>query len=52
MQFLDMFMHDGVSETVNEAVQRHGGEASASRNLFNQLSPTDQAALVTFVMHL
>ena len=52
MQFLDMFMHDGVSETVDEAVQRHGGEASASRNLFNQLSPTDQAALVTFVMHL
>ena len=52
MQFLDMFMHDGVSETVDEAVQRHGGEGNASRTLFNQLSPTDQAALVTFVMHL
>jgi len=52
MQFLDMFMHDGVSETVDEAVARHGGEASASRALFNQLSPTDQAALVAFVMHL
>lgn len=52
MQFLDMFMHDGVSETVDEAVERHGGEGSASRALFNQLSPTDQAALVAFVMSL
>ena len=52
MQFLDMFMHDGVSETVGEAVQRHGGEATVSRTLFNQLNPTDQAALEAFVMSL
>ena len=52
MQFLDMFMHDGVSETVDEAVQRHGGEASAARSWFFQLNPTDRSALVAFVMHL
>ncbi|HSR89854.1 MAG TPA: di-heme oxidoredictase family protein [Gemmatimonadales bacterium] len=52
MQFLDMFMHDGLSETVDEAVHRHGGEARAARTLFDQLSPTDRAALVDFVMHL
>jgi CxxC motif-containing protein (DUF1111 family) len=52
MQFLDMFMHDGVSETVDEAVQRHGGEAAAARTWFFQLNPLDRSALVAFVMSL
>jgi CxxC motif-containing protein (DUF1111 family) len=52
MQFLDMFMHDGVSETVDEAVARHGGEGSAARAGFMHLSPKDRAALVAFVMSL
>jgi CxxC motif-containing protein (DUF1111 family) len=52
MQFLDMFMHDGASETVDEAIQRHGGEASAARARFLQLAPSDRAALVAFVKSL
>jgi CxxC motif-containing protein (DUF1111 family) len=49
MQFLDMFMHDGLASTIPEAIQRHGGEGSAARDRFATLSPTDQSALVTFV---
>ncbi len=52
MQFLDMFMHDGISETVDEAVARHGGEGSAARAGFMRLSPRERAALVAFVMSL
>jgi CxxC motif-containing protein (DUF1111 family) len=52
MQFLDMFMHDGLSKTIPEAIQRHGGEATAARDRFFALSPSDQAALVAFVSGL
>lgn len=51
-RFLDMFMHDGLAETVPQAIERHGGEASTARGLFRSLSPQDQAALVAFVMSL
>jgi CxxC motif-containing protein (DUF1111 family) len=52
MQFLDMFMHDGLSETIPEAIQRHGGEGAAARARFFKLTATDQAALVAFVAGL
>jgi CxxC motif-containing protein (DUF1111 family) len=52
MQFLDMFMHDGASETIQQAIQRHGGEGSASRARFLGLAPDQQAALVAFVQGL
>jgi CxxC motif-containing protein (DUF1111 family) len=52
MQFLDMFMHDGLAETIEEAIQRHGGEGLAARARFFGLTPGDQAALVAFVSGL
>jgi CxxC motif-containing protein (DUF1111 family) len=52
MQFLDMFMHDGLSQTVEDAVQRHGGEASAARGWFFRLRPNERTAVVSFVMSL
>jgi CxxC motif-containing protein (DUF1111 family) len=52
MQFLDMFMHDGESATIEEAVQRHGGEASTVRDRFQRLSPRQRAAIVSFVSAL
>jgi CxxC motif-containing protein (DUF1111 family) len=52
MQFLDMFMHDGESATIEEAVQRHGGEAAMVRERFMRLSPTQRAAIVSFVSAL
>jgi CxxC motif-containing protein (DUF1111 family) len=52
MQFLDMFMHDGQSATIEEAVQRHGGEAATVRDRFFGLSPSVRAAVVAFVSSL
>jgi CxxC motif-containing protein (DUF1111 family) len=49
MQFLDMFMHDGASGTIEEAIQRHGGEGAAARDRFLRLNSRAQAALVAFV---
>ena len=34
MQFVDAFMHDGASVTIQQAIQRHGGEGSAARAKF------------------
>ena len=52
MQFLDMFMHDGASPTIEAAIQRHGGEGSAARDRYLRLNPRAQAALVAFVKSL
>jgi CxxC motif-containing protein (DUF1111 family) len=52
MQFLDGFMHDGASVTIQQAIERHGGEGSASRAKFLGLATDQQAALVAFVQGL
>jgi CxxC motif-containing protein (DUF1111 family) len=52
MQFLDMFMHDGQSHTIPDAIQRHGGEGRAARDRFFALTSSDQAAVVAFVSGL
>jgi CxxC motif-containing protein (DUF1111 family) len=51
-QFLDMFMHDGFSSTVDEAIRRHGGEASFARDRYLGLNAAGQAALIAFVRSL
>lgn len=43
------FIHDGRAHTVTEAIQVHGGQASASVAAFNGLSAADQAALLAFL---
>jgi CxxC motif-containing protein (DUF1111 family) len=45
-------VHDGLSETIPEAIQRHGGEGTAARVRFFALSESEQAALVAFVAGL
>ena len=52
MQFLDMFMHDGESHTIADAVKRHGGEGAAARARFFRLDSTAQAAVSAFVSSL
>lgn len=52
MQFLDMFMHDGASATIDEAIRRHGGEGQASRTAYLGFTAEEQAALVAFVQSL
>lgn len=45
-------LHDGRAKTIEEAIQMHGGEASASRNKFNQLSASGKDALLKFLKSL
>ena len=42
-------MHDGLSFTKQEAILRHGGQATAVRGRFNALSEADQDLLMTFL---
>ena len=42
-------LHDGRARSVSEAIELHGGEASASRERFRALSAADRASLLDFV---
>jgi CxxC motif-containing protein (DUF1111 family) len=45
-------MHDLMSLTLENAIERHGGEAEHARNRFRELSPEDKQALFTFLNSL
>ncbi len=47
-----VLMHDGLSTTIEQAIQRHGGEAAAARDTFNTLSNAQKNALVSYVHSL
>ena len=47
-----LLMHDGRARSLDEAIQAHGGVASASRAAFNQLSISEQNALIRFLNSL
>ena len=42
-------MHDGLSSTKEEAIQRHGGQAASVTAAFNALTPREQALLLEFL---
>jgi CxxC motif-containing protein (DUF1111 family) len=42
-------MHDGLTSTTEEAIQRHAGQAVAVTAAFNALSATEQALLLEFL---
>ena len=46
------FMHDGQTVTIFDAIQRHGGQGTTSRNNFNSLSNASKADLIAFVLSL
>ena len=46
------FMHDGATLTINEAVLRHGGEASFVTFLYRILSSNDRGKVLTFLKSL
>jgi CxxC motif-containing protein (DUF1111 family) len=48
----DRLLHDGTALTRNDAIARHGGQASASRARFNELSNTRKNQLITFLNSL
>jgi CxxC motif-containing protein (DUF1111 family) len=42
-------LHDGRAKSIEEAIQLHGGEATASKSKFNQLTAEDKKALLNFL---
>jgi CxxC motif-containing protein (DUF1111 family) len=42
-------LHDGRAKSIEEAIQLHGGEATASKSKFNQLTAEDKNALLKFL---
>jgi CxxC motif-containing protein (DUF1111 family) len=49
LRFRQFFLHDGRASTVDQAILMHGGEASAARNRYENLSPGDKGALLDFL---
>jgi CxxC motif-containing protein (DUF1111 family) len=45
-------MHDGRAKSIEEAIQLHGGEASASKNNFNQMGTAERNAILKFLKSL
>lgn len=45
-------LHDGRAKSIEEAIILHGGEASASRTKFTQLSGTEKKAILRFLESL
>jgi CxxC motif-containing protein (DUF1111 family) len=45
-------MHDGLSFTLNDAIQRHAGQAADSVSQFNLLTATDKARVFAFLNSL
>ncbi|HEX6186277.1 MAG TPA: di-heme oxidoredictase family protein [Pyrinomonadaceae bacterium] len=47
-----LLMHDGQSFTFNEAIQRHAGQATSSRNAFNALTTAQKNDVIAFLKSL
>ena len=45
-------MHDGRARSIEEAILMHGGEATQSKNGFQQLSPADKSRILKFLESL
>jgi CxxC motif-containing protein (DUF1111 family) len=49
LRFREVFLHDGSAKTVQEAIERHGGEARRSRDKFKDLNERDKKAVLKFL---
>ena len=49
LRFRQQFLHDGSAKTVQEAIERHDGEARNSRDRFKALKEKDKQALLKFL---
>jgi CxxC motif-containing protein (DUF1111 family) len=45
-------MHDGLSFTKDDAIQRHGGQAAGVRDRYNALNPRQKNSLLEFLNSL
>jgi CxxC motif-containing protein (DUF1111 family) len=46
------YLHDGRARTINEAILWHGGEAEASKTVYENMSQNDKDALLAFLKSL
>jgi CxxC motif-containing protein (DUF1111 family) len=46
------FLHDGRARSLREAIDFHGGEAAASREVFRRLTPAEQELVLAFLRSL
>lgn len=46
------YLHDGRARTLDEAIRWHAGEAEASKQAYESLSPADKAAMIRFLESL
>ena len=46
------YLHDGRATTLTEAILKHGGEATASRNKFKAMSTAKKKAIIAFLNNL
>lgn len=46
---VQVFLHDGSAKTIEEAILKHGGEATNSVTRFNALNAQDRATLLQFI---
>jgi len=49
LRFREHFLHDGSAKTIQEAIERHGGEARKSRDRYKALGDADKNALLKFL---
>jgi CxxC motif-containing protein (DUF1111 family) len=47
-----VYLHDGASLSLSDAILRHAGEATTVINNYNALSATQQRQLITFLQSL
>jgi len=52
LRFVSAFLHDGRAATIGQAIRMHGGEGTAARRRFVQLSIFERAALMRFLRSL
>ncbi len=48
----ESYLHDGRARTIEEAILWHGGEGDTSRTAYQNLSPSDKSALMSFLNSL
>lgn len=46
------YLHDGRAQTLREAIEMHGGEASESAKRFKNAEPSEQASVIEFLSSL
>jgi len=49
LKYMQAYLNDGRAHTLEDAIQLHGGEATASVAAFQQLSDADRATLLAYV---